>query len=77
MPLGVDRYLISCTFKVMVHVSTSNGIHPLGIEAFFRVPSVGEKIQVPEGIHKVIGVVHFSFRGLASNAPVATILVQP
>ncbi|MFB2891991.1 hypothetical protein ACE1CI_03490 [Aerosakkonemataceae cyanobacterium BLCC-F50] len=64
------------TVQVMVHVSTPNGNHPAGIETFSRVPSVGEKIQVPEGIHQVIDVIHFSFRGLPTNAPVATILVQ-
>lgn len=64
------------TVQVMVYVSTPNGIYPGAIETFSRVPSIGEKIEVPGGIHQVIDVTHYTFRCLSANAPVAKILVQ-
>ena len=64
------------TVQVMVYVSTPNGNHPGGIETFSRVPSIGEKIEVPGGIYQVIDVTHCSFRGLPADAPVAKILVK-
>ena len=63
--------------QVMVYVSTPNGNKQAAIESFSRVPVVGEKIQVPEGVYQVIDVTHCSLRGLPTNAPLATIIVQP
>lgn len=62
--------------NVIVHVRTPQGDNQAGVEGFSRVPSIGESIQVPQGIFRVIDVTHFSNRGLSSNHPVASILIK-
>ena len=62
--------------NVIVYVRTAHGDNQVGVEGFSRVPSMGERIQVPQGIFRVIDVTHFSNRGLPSNNPVASILIE-
>lgn len=64
--------------NVLVWIRTPQGDKPAAIESFSRVPSIGERIQVPSGIFTVLDVTHVatSAGGGSTNNPIATILVQ-
>jgi hypothetical protein len=64
--------------NVLVYIRTPQGDHPAAVESFFRVPSIGESIQVPSGKFTVLDVTHVSTSagGGSASHPGATILVQ-